>query len=273
MSDYKFSERKKSIRCTIFTGGDAPEPKAVESYFISHAPDIVIAADSGLDTLKRYADAFKSGEAASIDLTPDFIVGDFDSISDVKLIDVYGRSGDANIELCETAEKRGAVRIERFPCDKDFTDTELALDAAFREASLQNAIPFITLIGGGGGRLDHLLAICDSFCTPQHADVWLLSNEAVYLLKSGTACDISDLKRSDIVSVARTTSSRTGGKLVSHGLFWENFRREGMPSISNRISENYFTARKPVTFSACETDFLLILPLSARVTFRPQENR
>lgn len=270
MSDYKFSKRKKSICCTIFTGGDAPEPKAVESYFISHAPDIVIAADSGLDTLKRYADAFKSGEAASIDLTPDLIVGDFDSISDVKLIDVYGRSDD---ESPQFGEKRGATRIERFPRDKDFTDTELALDAAFREASLQNAIPFITLIGGGGGRLDHLLAICDSFCSPQHADVWLLSNEAVYLLKSGTACDISDLKRSDIVSVARTASSRTGGKLVSHGLFWENFRREGMPSISNRISENYFTARKPVTFSACETDFLLILPLSARVTFRPQENR
>ena len=257
----------------IFTGGDAPEPKAVESYFISHAPDIVIAADSGLDTLKRYADAFKSGEAAHIDLTPDFIVGDFDSISDVKLIDLYDRSGDTNIEPCETAGKRGAVRIERFPRDKDFTDTELALDAAFREASLQNAIPFITLIGGGGGRLDHLLAICDSFCSPQHADVWLLPNEAVYLLKSGTACDISDLKRSDIVSVARTAFSRTGGKLISHGLFWEGFRREGMPSISNRISENYFTDRKPVTLTACEADFLLILPLSATVTFRPQENR
>jgi len=270
MSDYKFSERKKSIRCTIFTGGDAPEPEAVESYFTFHAPDIVIAADSGLDTLKRYADAFKSGEAAHIDLTPDLIVGDFDSISDVKLIDVYGRSDD---ESPQFGEKRGAVRIERFSCDKDFTDTELALDAAFREASLQNAIPFIMLIGGGGGRLDHLLAICDSFCSPQHADLWLLPNEAVRLLKSGTVCEISDLKRNDIVSVARTASSRTEGKLVSHGLFWENFRREGMPSISNRISENYFTARKPVTFSACETDFLLILPLSARVTFRPQENR
>ncbi|MGI5096166.1 thiamine pyrophosphokinase [Treponema socranskii] len=270
MSDYKFSERKKSIRCTIFTGGDAPEPEAVESYFISHVPDIVIAADSGLDTLKRYADAFKNGEAAHIDLTPDFIVGDFDSISDVKLIDLYGRSDDESPQL---GEKRGEVRIERFPCDKDFTDTELALDAAFREASLQNAIPFITLIGGGGGRIDHLLAICDSFCTPQHADLWLLPNEAVRLLKSGTVCEISDLKRDDIVSVARTAFSRTGGKLVSHGLFWEGFRREGMPSISNRISENYFTDRKPVTLTACEADFLLILPLSATVTFRPQENR
>ena len=270
MSDYKFSDRKKSICCTIFTGGDAPEPEAAESYFVSHAPDIVIAADSGLDTLKRYADAFKNGEAAHIDLTPDFIVGDFDSISDVKLIDTYGQSDDESPLL---GEKRGEVRVERFSCDKDFTDTELALDAAFREASLQNAIPFITLIGGGGGRIDHLLAICDSFCTPHHADVWLLPNEAVYLLKSGTACDISDLERGDIVSVARTAFSRTEGKLISHGLFWENFRREGMPSITNRISENYFTERKPVTLTAYEADFLLILPLSASVTFRPQENR
>jgi len=270
MSDYKFSERKKSIRCTIFTGGDAPLPEAVESHFISHVPDIVIAADSGLDTLKRYADAFKSGEAASIDLTPDFIVGDFDSISDVKLIDVYGRSDD---ESPQFGEKREVVRIERFSRDKDFTDTELALDAAFREAFLQNAIPFITLIGGGSGRLDHLLAIFDSFSAPHRADVWLLPKEAVYLLKSGTTCNVSDLKRDDIVSVARTSFSRTEGNLISHGLFWENFRREGMPSISNRISKNYFTDRKPVTLSACEADFLLILPLSARVTFRPQENR
>ena len=270
MSDYKFSERKKSIHCAIFTGGDAPEPEAAESYFVSHAPDIVIAADSGLDTLKRYADAFKNGEAAHIDLTPDLIVGDFDSISAVQLIELYGQNDD---ESPRFGEKKEAPHIERFPCDKDFTDTELALDAAFREASLQNAIPFITLIGGGGGRLDHLLAIFDSFCTAQHADVWLLPNEAVRLLKSGTACDILDLKRNDIVSVARTAFSRTEGKLVSHGLFWENFRREGMPSISNRISENCFTTRKPVTLSACEADFLLILPLSASVTFRPQENR
>ena len=94
MSDYKFSERKKSIHCAIFTGGDAPEPEAVESYFTSRPPDIVIAADSGLDTLNRYADAFKNGEAAHIDLTPDLIVGDFDSISAVQLIDMYGRSDE-----------------------------------------------------------------------------------------------------------------------------------------------------------------------------------
>ena len=269
MSDYKFSGRKKSIRCTIFTGGDAPKPEAAKAYLASHTPDIVIAADSGLDTLKHYADAFKSGGAAHIDLMPDLIVGDFDSISDVKFV-VYGQSGEANPAL---EEKRGVPRIERFLRDKDFTDTELALDAAFREASLQNARPFVTLIGGGRGRLDHLLAIFDSFSAPHRADVWLLPNEAVYLLKSGTTCDVFDLKRDDIVSVARTSFSRTEGKLVSHGLFWENFRREGMPSISNRISENYFTDRKPVTLSACEADFLLILPLSASVTFRPQENR
>lgn len=265
MSDYKFSEGKKSIRCAVFTGGDAPEPEALRSYFASHAPDIVIAADSGLDTFKRFADAFRNDESAHIDLTPDFIVGDFDSISDTKLLDFYGVS--------HGAENGSASRIERFPRDKDFTDTELALDAAFREASLRGGIPHITLIGGGGGRFDHLLAVYDSFSAPHHADAWLLPREAVYFLASGETAEIDLLKADDIISVSRTSKARSRGSLFSKGLRWEQFRAEGMPSISNRISENYFVDKKPVTIGARGADFLLIVPLSASVTFRRQENR
>lgn len=90
------------------------------------APDsIVVAADSGVD------------HAYAIGLRVDVAIGDFDSISAAGL---------------ERAESEGA-RIERHPAAKDKTDLELALDEAERLGATE-----ITVLGVGGGRLDHLLA-------------------------------------------------------------------------------------------------------------------
>lgn len=85
----------------------------------------VIAADKGLD----------HALAAGIDI--DIAVGDMDSVSAAGLA---------------TAEARGA-RIVRHPAAKDATDLELALDEA---ASFEPRR--LVVVGGGEGRLDHLLA-------------------------------------------------------------------------------------------------------------------
>ncbi|MFQ5947659.1 MAG: thiamine diphosphokinase, partial [Acidimicrobiia bacterium] len=88
-----------SKTAVVFAGGD-PEPASVRSLI---PPDsLVIAADSGLDLV------------ASLDLTVDVVVGDFDSV---------------NPELLQAAVASGA-RVERHPVDKDATDLELALEAA-----------------------------------------------------------------------------------------------------------------------------------------------
>ena len=65
-------------------------------------------------------------------MTVDLVVGDFDSADP----DVVAASGAA---------------IEQHPTAKDATDLELALDAAQR-AGAQHVV----VVGGGGGRLDHL---------------------------------------------------------------------------------------------------------------------
>jgi thiamine pyrophosphokinase len=97
---------------------------------------VVVAADSGVDY------------AFAIGLRVDVAIGDFDSISAPGLA---------------RAEAEG-VRIERHPAAKDKTDLELALDEALR----LNASD-ITVLGVGGGRLDHLLANALLLASPAYA--------------------------------------------------------------------------------------------------------
>ncbi|WPR01240.1 thiamine diphosphokinase, partial [Treponema pallidum] len=60
------------------------------------AYDLLIAADSGLDTALQFG------------LVPDFVIGDMDSVKD-----------NLFIQACDK------TRTHLFPRDKDFTDTEL----------------------------------------------------------------------------------------------------------------------------------------------------
>jgi thiamine pyrophosphokinase len=106
----------------VVAGGDPVE--------LAHLPrldpgTIVIAADSGVD------------HAHALGLVVDLAVGDFDSVSPAGLARA-------------TAE---GARVERHPAEKDATDLELALDAALTYEPAR-----IHLLGGHGGRLDHLLA-------------------------------------------------------------------------------------------------------------------
>lgn len=105
----------------VFAGGPAPSPAALGS-----APSgaTVVAADGGAD------------HALALGLPVDIAVGDFDSIAPGTL---------------ETLERAGA-RIDRHPAEKDATDLELALAAA-----LELGPQRILVVGGDGGRLDHLL--------------------------------------------------------------------------------------------------------------------
>lgn len=71
-------------------------------------------------------------------IAPDIAVGDFDSLSESEFAQV----------------KQVAGQVIQAPAEKDETDTQLALSLA---AGLPETCPII-LIGGTGGRLDHLLA-------------------------------------------------------------------------------------------------------------------
>jgi thiamine pyrophosphokinase len=119
----------------VVTGGDPVDP--------AHLPPMpagtqVIAADSGID------------HAHALGLVVDHAVGDFDSVTAAGLSD---------------AEASGA-RVERHPAAKDATDLELALDAALRLAPAR-----VHVLGGHGGRLDHLLANALLLARPAYAGI------------------------------------------------------------------------------------------------------
>lgn len=112
----------------VVAGGGVP-PRSVLSELPRGAP--VVAADSGADV------------ARALGLRVDVVVGDLDSIT---------------VEGLRAARDAGAD-IVQYPASKDATDLALALE---RGAGLLGGVVAgsgeLVVLGGDGGRLDHLLA-------------------------------------------------------------------------------------------------------------------
>jgi thiamine pyrophosphokinase len=141
----------------VLAGGEPVDPcRAPE---LPHGA-MVIAADSG------------AAAAASLGLTIDLLVGDLDSIAP---------------DLLATLQTAG-VPIERHPVDKDRTDLAIALDAALRADPAR-----VTVVGGHGGRLDHLIA-----------NALLLASDAY------AAVEVVALMGTATITVVRTTQTLTG---------------------------------------------------------------
>lgn len=254
MNDYKVSVKKKSIqpklRFAIFIGGDAPNFLQTKKFFQKNKFDIVIVADSGIDTLQKISRELQK------EISVDVILGDFDSIQNKKCI-----------------KKFPIAKIKTFPKDKDFTDTELAIVEAFKISKEKKCKAHITIFGGSGGeRIDHTLLVYDSFSEKKHADRWLSKTQSIYFFPKNTIAKIASIYKNDIISIARLTKSRSRGKIFSRELKWNNFRLHGMPSISNRVDEKIFAKKKCVEIFAREENFLLIVPLDAVVEFRQKDN-
>ena len=255
------------MQIIVFTGGSSPAPEKAAPYFKNiladgQKPDAVIAADSGLETLRAWQKYFKG----LYDFSPSLVLGDFDSIGDKSVLDEY----------------EGAI-IERSPSYKDDTDTELALKKAreiarnFLQGQKERGFfcrkslafgqkAFITLIGGAGGRTDHFLSIYNLFGTKIAPDAWLCGEQVLWKAER-SSFEISGLKAGDIISVARAFGKNHGGKIRSQGLEWESslFRKKGMPSVSNTIKEEWARQGKAVQIDFLRGSFVFIAPLFASV--------
>ncbi len=111
-------------KCVIVSGGTATETFVAQT-LKEQKPDFVIAADSGMEVLRKCA------------VKPDIIIGDFDSVREETF--AYYK------------EQPGIVWHTLNPM-KDDTDTEFAIRLAIREGAEQ-----ICLLGATGSRLDHVL--------------------------------------------------------------------------------------------------------------------
>lgn len=106
----------------IIAGGDISESLILE-YLNKRQEKIIIAVDKGLESLYN------------INVKPDYIIGDFDSVGK-DILDKY-----SNTEL---------VKLNPI---KDFTDTHMALKLA-----IDLKADTITILGATGKRIDHALA-------------------------------------------------------------------------------------------------------------------
>lgn len=109
----------------------------------------VVAVDAGLV------------HAKTLGLTPDVVIGDFDSVSPSALADVDDE------------------RLIRHPVDKDATDLELAMDLVLARPGLDRVV----VVGGAGGRLDHFLGNANVLCSNRYADL-----DIDWVSSAGRAC-------------------------------------------------------------------------------------
>jgi thiamine pyrophosphokinase len=123
----------------VVAGGTTPPAPGLRAC-LPAAPDVVIAADSGL------------AHAEALGLAVDLVVGDLDSVDPHAL---------------ERAARAG-TRVERHPVAKDQTDLELALDAAIGSCAPGGRIVVVSSVGG---RLDHGLANLLVLGSPRYREV------------------------------------------------------------------------------------------------------
>lgn len=119
------------MKILIISGGSIDEMWG-RKWVSDYEPDYCIAADSGLVM------------ADKLGLTVDLLLGDYDSV-DKKIFEKYN----------------GNTKTITYPCEKDYTDTHLALKKAIekikklQDTSKDSTEDEIAIIGATGTRYDH----------------------------------------------------------------------------------------------------------------------
>lgn len=164
------------MRAIVVTNGNAP--LSLPANFVKDS-DLIIAADGGLEIVEI------------LGLDCDIAIGDFDSLKKVELLN--------------------NIKYQRYDKDKDFSDTELAI----AYAKDQGCDEYI-LLGGGEGRMDHLLGIWGIFKNYEPPICWLTRKDSLYLVRD---------KKEFKTSIGETVSifnSIIGSKAIvsTKGLKW-----------------------------------------------------
>jgi thiamine pyrophosphokinase len=226
------------MRGIAFIGGETPPPELARRLLDEAAAGgerlLVAAADSGLI----------AAEQAGAEIA--WITGDMDSLED----------------LCRL-ERYPPDRVIRHPPDKDYTDTELALKLLADQGCGK-----IWLLGGGGGRADHLLALVSLFEGRKKPERWLTAREDIRPLDAGETADFTLRGRTGPVSVF--PRGRGPWQLESRGLRWPLDAvpwRRGRFSISNECvvasagAPSGDAASCGFFLRAVRGSFLVLLPL------------
>jgi thiamine pyrophosphokinase len=225
---------EKNLLGLAIIGGFGPKPETLKD--IVRCADLLVAADSGLIA------------AEEAGLTPDWVVGDMDSLNAASTGSAASQGGLRRLE------KYPPERVICYPCDKDSSDTELAI-ALLREKGCGE----IWLSGGGGGRTDHLLALHALFERENPPKRWFTGTEEIRCLMEGKVLSAT-LPPGSLVSVfplreGPWQAESSGLKWPLNGLSWEtDGPAAGAFSLSNTVENDPFEIRSQ------RGRFLVILP-------------
>ena len=203
------------------TGGEGPKGGTLKR--LAKQAEMIVAADSGLVACEEAG------------IAPDWIVGDMDSLGDLQRL-----------------EKYPAEKVIRHRSDKDFSDTELALSLLWEKGCGE-----VWLAGGGGGRTDHLLAICALFERERAPDRWFTASEEIRRLKEGQTLSMG-VALGSIVSVfplgrEHWQAESSGLKWPLNVVAWES----GGFSLSN------VAVKSPFEIKSKRGDFLVIVAVTS----------
>lgn len=168
--------------------------------------DICICADGGIEY------------AHKLNIRPDIIVGDFDSC-DTELLNIYIDKG---------------VKVEKYPAEKDFTDTQLAVNMA-----VEMGCDEIVIIGGIGHRMDHTIANIHILAELSRRNIRgriIDEHNVIFIIKGE---ETIEGKPGDIISLIPFGGNARG--LKSEGLYYQlpDFMDIYMPcGVSNVFTED-----------------------------------
>ena len=127
---------------------------------------------------------------------------------------LIGDGDSADNSAWRWAEEHGA-QVHAFPPQKDFTDTQLALQIAAKQIEH----PLVILTASFGGRLDHLMSIA---AVAAHASIPCVladEKESLFFLHNGESLTVTCEKPPRAISLLPFTEECTG--VTTEGLYWE----------------------------------------------------
>ena len=228
------SEKAPSILGLIFTGGEGPQPQhiaaiAEDARIAGGGAPLIAAADSGL--------LLAQGSGAEAD----WIVGDMDSLGE------NAKSGLNSLDAFPPE------KIIRHPHDKDLTDTELAF-SLLREKGCGK----IWIIGGGGGRLDHLLGIRSLFERDDPPERWITAAEDIRCIGESISAALIVSHNTLLCPVSVFPLGGGPWEAESSGLKWP---LSGLPWTRDFIAISNVAPDGNFTIKAKQGRFLVMWPL------------
>ena len=214
---------KDGTSALLLVGGEGPSRRQLtllrNDPHSSLKSGLVICADSGLDLARR------------LGLSPDWVVGDMDSLRNPGLL-----------------RRLPPHRVRRAAVEKDKSDTEMGLDLAWELGAAS-----ICIVGGEGGRLDHIVALLRLFDRRPAPDRWIGRHSEVIAVHDHLA-----LRGRVGETISLFPTGDGPWRAESHGLHWQlnGLRwRRGDYGLSNRVTGS------PAEIVVFEGDFILVRSL------------